>query len=147
MQVPAFWAEKRLPRWMHYGIASYCERFAKDPAPPEGGDPWVFRAFALQQLRAGGALDPLEQIYAVNIDPNDAAGSERHIHEAGLLIAFMLDGNCEPVANAHAALKKAFAAGEPTADAVQALQKALAENEAKLKAFAGYEAEASASAK
>lgn len=138
IQVPAFWGEKRLPRWMHYGIASYCERFSKDPAPPEGGDPWVFRAFALQQLRAAGALDPFDLIFAVNLDPNDSTGSERHIHEAGLLVSFMLDGNCEPVAKAHAELKKVFAAGGSTAEAVQALQKAIIDNEAALKTFAGY---------
>jgi hypothetical protein len=137
MQLGSFWTEKKLPRWMHYGAASYCERFMQDPHAKDG-DPWVFRAFALQQLRSAGPLDPLDTIYTVALDPNDADGSQRHIHEAGLLVSFILDGNCAPVSAAHDALKKAFASGGSTAEAVQGLQKALADNIEALNKFAGY---------
>jgi hypothetical protein len=138
MQVAAFWNEKKLPRWLHYGIASYCERYAKDPQAGEGGDPWAFRAWAIQNLRAGGELQPLEQIFAMNLDPNDPAGSVRRIHEAGLLVSFVLDGGCEPVSAAHEALKQALAAGEDTAEQVQTLQQALADHLDELKAYAKF---------
>jgi predicted secreted protein len=138
MQVAAFWNEKKLPRWLHYGIASYCERYAKDPQAGEGGDPWAFRAWAIQNLRAGGELQPLEQIFSMNLDPNDPAGSVRRIHEAGLLVSFVLDGGCEPVSAAHEALKQALAAGEDTAEQVQALQQALADHLDELKAYAKF---------
>jgi len=136
MQLGSFWTEKKLPRWMHYGAASYCERFL--PNPDKGGDAWMYRSFALQQLRSAGPLDPLESIYTVALDPNDAETSQRHIHEAGLLVSFILDGNCAPVSAAHEALKKAFASGGSTAETVQGLQKALADNTAALNKYAGY---------
>jgi hypothetical protein len=138
LQIGPFWAEKRLPRWLHYGAASYCERFMKDPLTAEKGDPWVYRAFALQQLRAAGPLDPFEQIFPVNLDANDASGSERRIHEAGLLVSFILDGNCAPVSAAHQELKTAFASGGSTAEAVDKLQKAIVDNAEALNKHAGY---------
>ncbi len=138
LQVQTFWQEKKIPKWLRYGIASYCERFCKDPAPQEGGDPWAFRAWALQNLRAGGELDPLEQIFLMNLDANDPAGSVRRIHEAGLLVSFILDGECQPVKQAHEAFKAALSEGKGTTEAAQALQKALEANLAELKAFAKY---------
>jgi hypothetical protein len=62
----------------------------------------------------------------------------RRIHEAGLLVSFLLDGDCEPVSAAHEALKQAFAAGEDTAEQVQALQQALVDHLDELKAYAKY---------
>ncbi len=35
----AFWCEKKIPRWLRYGAASYVERFQKDPRPPRAPIP------------------------------------------------------------------------------------------------------------
>jgi hypothetical protein len=138
LQIESFWNEKKLPRWFHYGLASYCERYAQDRSVGEGGDPWSFRAWAVQNLRSGGELEPLEQVFAMNLDPNDPAASVRRIHEAGLLVSFVLDGDCAPVKAAHEALVAAFAGGEDTAEQVQALQQALVDNLDQLKAYAKF---------
>ncbi len=138
LQVQTFWNEKKIPRWLRYGIASYCERFCKDPQAEEGGDPWAIRAWGLQNLRAGGELEPLEQVFLMNLDANDPAGSVRRIHEAGLLVAFMLDGDSQAVKQAHEGFKAALREGKGTSEAAQALQMALEANLTELKAFAKF---------
>lgn len=140
LQLNTFWAEKKIPRWLRYGVAAHVERYLRDPSVAVGAEgEWAFRNWACGEVRKGGALDPLEVIFTLNIDANDAAGSARRIQEAGLLVSFMLDGNCAPVSEAHAAFRKALMAGTGQAEAAQALQVKLAEHTAELKKYAGYE--------
>lgn len=136
LQAANFWAEKRIPKWLRYGIAAHCERFMKNPAPAEGADPFANRAWALKNLRAGGELGSLEDVFAMNIDPADITGSLRRIFVAGLLVSFMLDGENEAVREAHAAFKAAMVSGADTSEAAAALQKALTDNQEALKAYA-----------
>jgi len=129
----AFWNEKQIPRWLIYGAASYVERFYKDD---EGSDPWAIRAWAISNLKSGGKLDKLDDIFEFGITLEDIEGSTRMIHEAGLLVSFMLDGECQPVIEAHEEFKAALKSGEDVDKAVDKLQKALKKNEKKLKKFA-----------
>jgi len=135
-----FWNEKRIPRWMRYGAASYAERFLRNPEAAEGADPWTLRAFALGELKKGG-LRKLEEIFAFRPDVNNLDGTGRLYHEAGLLVAFLLDGapGDRTLAAKHEAFKKALqsAPKAEVAQAAGALQKALAENEPAIRAFAG----------
>jgi len=133
----AFWAEKRIPLWLRYGAASYVERYLEDKNAGDGGDPWGFRSWALDNVRNKGGLRPLDQIFAFNLSLDDLDGSTRLIQEAGLLVSFVMDGGCAPVREAHAALRRALVAGEPTAEAVAALQKAIADNQEALTEHAG----------
>lgn len=139
LQLNAFWEEKRIPRWLRYGIATHCERFLRDPvkAPGTEGE-WAFRDWAIGEVRKRGPLDPLEVIFALNLDSNDTDGSTKRMQEAGLLVSFMLDGGCAPVSQAHQAFRAALIAGEGHAEALQALQQAIVDHEAELKAYAGY---------
>ena len=57
--------------------------------------------------------------------------------ESGLVVAFMVDGNCAPVMAEHANLKKALVSGRLHPNHVKALTEALLAHEAELKAFAG----------
>lgn len=140
LQLNTFWSEKKIPRWLRYGVASYCERFLPSPDVAPGAEgQWGLRDWAVGQVRAGGELDPLEVIFALNLDANDPEGSQRRIHEAGLLVSFMLDGGCASVADAHAAFRAALLAGQGQPEAALALQTALAEHTTELKAYAGYE--------
>jgi hypothetical protein len=139
LQLNTFWTEKKIPRWLRYGIASYCERYLRDPSVAAGADgQWAFRDWAIGQVRAGGELDALEVIFGLAIDANDPGGSARRIQEAGLLVSFLLDGDCAPVKAAHAAFREALIAGKGQAEAATALQQALVEHTAELKAYAGY---------
>ena len=63
--------------------------------------------------------------------------SARLINEAGLLVAFMLDGKCAPVIEAHQRFKAAVKSGEGAKEAATALQTALTDNVAAINKFAG----------
>lgn len=140
LQLNTFWSEKKIPRWLRYGVASYCERYLRDPSKPVGAaDEWGIRDWAIGQVRGGGELDPLEVIFTLNIDANDPGGSARRIQEAGLLVSFMLEGGCAPVTAAHAAFRDALMKGAGQAESAQALQTALSEHTAEIKKYAGYE--------
>jgi hypothetical protein len=56
----------------------------------------------------------------------------------------MIDGNCPPVAAAHADFRTALMAGKEQAETAQALQTALAEHMPELKKYAGYPEEQAA---
>ena len=132
-----FWSEKRIPAWVRLGAASYVERYFVDREVPDGGDPLWARKWALANLARQGGLEPLEKVFACELDAADPATSGRRIAEAGLVVAFVLDGPCGLVADAHADWKQALAEGGDLAVATRALTAAIAANEAKLRAFAG----------
>lgn len=125
-----FWAEKRAPRWMRYGAASYVERYFEDPYEK---DPWWARKWAIGNLLQKGDLDPFAKIFEFRLDPSDDTG--RLISEAGLVVSFILDGKCPPVIGAHRKFKSLMRSGADTKEAVAELQKAL---EANREAFEAY---------
>ena len=79
----------------------------------------------------------LGDVLAFRLDPDDRDDALKLLIEAGLVVAFVVDGNCEPVVQQHAALKKALTAGRVQARHATALAEALAAHEAELRAFAG----------
>ncbi len=136
-----FWNEKKIPRWLRYGAASYVERFMKNPEAAEGSDPWVLRTFACSEIKKAGGLHKLDDIFAFRLDVNDIPGSSRLYQEAGLLVAYLLDGaeTDKELADKHAAFKTSLKSG-PKADVTAAgvaLQKTLAKHEKDIKTFAG----------
>jgi len=136
----AFWNEKKIPRWLRYGAASYVERFMKNPEAVEGSDPWVLRTFACAEIKKAGGLRKLDDIFAFRLDLQDIPGSSRLYNEAGLLVAYLIDGapGDKELAEKHAAFKTALKSGtkaEVTAAGV-ALQKSLAKHEKAIKTFA-----------
>ena len=136
----AFWAEKRIPRWMRYGAASYVERFMKMPAD-EGGNPWATREWSMADLKKKGGMRKLEDLFAFTLDLNDIDGSTRLYHEAGLVVSFLLDGadGNKKLATKHAAFKAALKATpfdrKALDEAVKDLQDELAKNEKDIRAF------------
>jgi hypothetical protein len=136
--VDPFWAEKRIPKWLRYGVAAYVERFFRDAAVGEDGNPWWARDWAFANLRAAGGVAPTEGLFALALDANDPAGSGQRIQQAGLLVSFMLDGGCQPVAEAHAAFRAALAQkGADTAPAARSLEAALVAHREQLVAWLG----------
>jgi hypothetical protein len=136
----AFRDEKRLPTWLWYGTASWCERYFRDAHAADGQDPWWPRAWALQNLRDRGGLGALEDVFAFEIDTNDPDGAALRIAQAGLLVAFALDGGSAPVAAAHARVRELLASGagrDEVSAAAAALERELARNEKALRRFAG----------
>jgi hypothetical protein len=132
----AFWAEKRIPRWLRYGAASYCERYFVEKDPGEGVDPRWARKWALENLASKGGLDPLERVFEFSLSLVNVEKSTQLVHDAGAVVAFLLDGGNRKVDAAHAAFRAALASGESTTKAVSNLQKALLESESAVQAFA-----------
>jgi hypothetical protein len=136
-----FWAEKKIPRWLRYGAASYVERYAKDPEAAEGADPWGLRQFAFGELKKAGGMRKIDDVFAFVLDINKLDDSGRLYHEAGLVVSFLLDGapGDKKLAEKHQAFQTALKSGskKDVAAAADALQKELAANEANIKKFAG----------
>lgn len=127
-----FWAEKAVPRWLFYGGASYVERFFKDEGK---NDPWWARTWSVSNIVSAGELDALDSIFEFGLSLDAIPESTRMINEAGLIVSFIMDGECAPVKAAHEAFKKALMAGEDTEETIKALQDSIIENKA---AFDGY---------
>lgn len=132
-----FWGEKKLPEWLRYGAASYAERYFVDQFVKTGGDPLWARAWSIQNIASRGGLRPLDQVFQTKLTVNDREGSEKLLNERGLIMAFMLDGNCAPVTAAHADLKEALRTGKDLPKAVEKLEKAIEKHETELRQFAG----------
>lgn len=137
----AFWSEKRVPRWLRYGAASYVERFMRDPEAAAGASPWGLRDFALAELKKSGGVRKLDELFAFKLDIGKLESSSRMYHEAGAVVAFLLDGATSDtkLAAHHESFKAALRSGErkAIADAVQALQRELVAREAAIRAFVG----------
>jgi hypothetical protein len=135
----AFWNEKKIPRWMHYGAASYAERFAKTNTG-DGGNPWQMREDSFKLLKTAGGLRKIEDIFTFALDINDIEGSGRLYQEAGLVVSFLLDGadGDKKLRQKHDAFKAALKSGvaKDIAEATEGLQKELGKNEKDMKKFA-----------
>ena len=136
-----FWGEKKIPRWLRYGAASYVERFMKNPEAAEGSDPWTFRAFACDEIKKGGGLRKLDDVFAFQLNVADIEGSSKLYHEAGLVVAYLLDGakGDKELAQDLSAFQKALQTGSKAdvTAAATALQKTLAKHENDIKKFGG----------
>lgn len=132
-----FWGEKKLPMWLHFGAASYVERFLIDPwAEGRGGSPTWLRDWSLQELAKQGGLGDLKAVMAFT-PAADAAANARFLLQSGLLVAFVLDGGEPAVMEKHAALKVALREGKGIRQAVSDLEAEIAAHEAELREFAG----------
>ena len=135
-----FWEEKRLPRWYRYGACSYTERYFNDITVKSGGDKQWAKKWSVGNIQAKGGLRQLKQIFEFNLDAGMGPDGAKLLNEAGLLVAFIQDGNCAPVTEANKAFLDAFRAGkdkkalDPLA---RALETAIQKNEAALKTWAG----------
>ena len=132
-----YWREKKLPAWFRYGVATYGERYYVDMSVPESdGGPYGMRGWSIGNILNKGGLDPLERIFAFELTIDDLTASSKLINQAGLLVAFILDGECKPVMAKHLALKEAIKSGENVEKAAKALEEAIVENESALRKFA-----------
>ncbi len=129
----AFWAEKPVPRWLYYGGAAYVDRFIIDK---QAEDPNWIRTWTASGLKKGGELDSLENILAFDLSLDRLEASTRLIFESGLVVAFILDGNCEEVVAKHNQYKAALTRKPEAAPAaMEELQAAVIANEKAFKAF------------
>lgn len=126
-----FWGEKRIPRWLRYGAASYCERYFEDPKAAEnGGDPMWSRTWALSNLT--GELDAVDRVIDLPLSLQDVPGSTRLLHQAGLVVHYLLNGEDRAVTKAHKAWRSALVSGERASTELADLEEALRKAESKI---------------
>jgi hypothetical protein len=131
----AYQAEKELPAWLRWGGAVYAERYFEDTtAAPENR--WWARRWSLDNLKKRGGLRDLSAVLAFRLDPDEREDALKLLIEAGLVVAFIVDGQCGPLIAEHAAFKQALASGGLQARHVTALTDALRAHEQELRAFA-----------
>jgi len=112
-----YWAEKRLPRWLHVGAAMYAERYFVERGQGVG-DPLEVRRWALENLARssnGAALD-LDEVFACELDPLEPERANRTLQRAGLVVAFLADGAEPSVEVARQALVAHLRASDQTRD-------------------------------
>ncbi|MFT5155292.1 MAG: hypothetical protein ACI841_005303, partial [Planctomycetota bacterium] len=130
-------SEKTLPEWLAFGIASYVERWYRDTNIQSGGDPFWVRKWSAETIKAGGGLRSVSQIIMFPFSANDPADSKQLMTEAGLLVAYMLDAEGEPLKKEFDAFRDAFNAGDLNPKVIKAMEKALEKHEEQITAFAG----------
>jgi hypothetical protein len=144
----AYWAEKRLPRWLHVGAAMYAERFFVDHAPGVADPLWVRRWAHENLARSGGATLALDEVFHCDLDPLQPELANRTMQRAGLVVAFLADGTEPEVEAARQVLVGHLRALDQTRDpvakrrhdaavrnAARDLERALRAKEASLAAF------------
>lgn len=137
----AFYAEKRIPAWFSYGAAAYAERYYRDNNVGIGGDPLWTRKWSAGNIRDRGGLRPLKQILEFDLTVDGGADSEKLINEAGLVVAFLLDGGNAAIAPKLGAFQEAIRSGKDrkgVGEAAKALEAEIMKQEAELKKFAGF---------
>ncbi|MDP6538047.1 MAG: hypothetical protein QF903_05625 [Planctomycetota bacterium] len=133
----AFYKEKKLPEWFRYGAAAYAERYFIDSLVAAGGKPHWAREWSIENIVSKGGLRPVRQILSTELSISDPNGSAKLINERGLVMAFILDGACEPVLERHKAIRDALAAGEKNLDKLfDALATELHKQTSELRKFA-----------
>lgn len=135
--VEAFWAEKRIPEWLRYGAAAYAERYYIDNLVKQGGNPYWMREWALSNLVARGGLRPLREVFDTRLSVDDVPGSEKLLSERGLVVAFVLDGECAPVVAAHQAFKQSMQDDKNIQKSLDELVAQILAHESELRTFAG----------
>ena len=94
------------------------------------------RTRSLENLKSRGGMRELSAVLAFRLDPDEREDALKLLLEAGLVVAFVVDGECAPVTEVHAAFKKSLASGQVGARHVTALTEAVVAHEQELRAFA-----------
>jgi hypothetical protein len=93
----------------------------------------------MQNIDRRGGLDPLAKILAFQPDQSMQADPDKAgkmASQCGLLISFVMHGNCQPVQEAHRAWREAFQSGGDIQKATVALFKAIEAHEAEFRKYA-----------
>lgn len=137
--VDKFYEEKRIAPVLRWGAAAYVERFFADRRVADGGDVYWTRKWAWKNILDKGGLEPLASILDFELvlgDPSASTMTSNLIAQAGLLVAFILSGEVQPVSEAHQAWREALVAGDDLRRPTKALFSALLDSEEAFREFA-----------
>ena len=140
MDPKVFWAEKKLPSWMRWGASAYAERYFVDTLVGVGGNSRWAREWSVSNIVGRGGLRSLKEIFECDVTFEGGPDSQKLINEVGLVMAFILDGECEPVKAKFKTLQEAIAEGKEARAitlAANAVQAEVEKHETELRKFAG----------
>jgi len=135
--VSRYLEEKKIPTWFRYGAVAYVERYFEDTLVGQGGDPWWVRKWSIESLK--GELAPLEQVFDLKISSEvegEYESSRKLVNQVGLVLAFVLDGGCQPLVELHGEMVEALKKGQDPGKILDKLRKEIEKHEEPLKAFA-----------
>jgi hypothetical protein len=136
----SFWAEKKLPAWVRWGAAAYAERYFIDTLVGVGGNSRWAPQWSVSNIVGRGGLRSLQEIFRCDVTVEGGSDSEKLINEVGLVMAFIVDGECAPVKAKFKALQDAIGEMKDARTitlASNALQAEVEKHEAELRKFAG----------
>ncbi|MFN0007461.1 MAG: hypothetical protein ACKVXR_06090 [Planctomycetota bacterium] len=136
----AFWAEKKLPAWVRWGAAAYAERYFLDTLVARGGNSRWAREWSVSNIVGRGGLRSLQEIFRCDVTFEGGSDSQKLINEIGLVMWFIVDGECAPVKAKFKTLQDAIRDGKDARTitlAANALQAEVEKHEAELRKFAG----------
>jgi len=126
---------RQLPEWIHFGVAAYTSRWFIDTSVGQGGNPNWAPQWSATNIRSQGNLDPLNTILEFQIAA-DNTNTNKLVNEAGLLVAFCVDGKDVAVTQKWNAVFDALRKGGDVQSAVGELRKTFLKSEDALRAFA-----------
>lgn len=135
-----FWDEKKLPAWVRWGAAGYAERYFVDTLVARGGNPQWAKEWSVKNLAGRGGLRPLKAVFECEITNEGGEDSQKLTSEVGLVMAFVVDGDCAPVKEKWKAVQEAMKSGKDAkgiGEAAKAVEAEVLKHEAELRKFAG----------
>ena len=136
----AFWEEKKLPAWLRWGASAYAERYFVDTLVGVGGNSKWAREWSVSNIVGRGGLRSLKDVFECDVTNEGGPDSQKLINEVGLVMAFIMDGECEPVKAKYKTLQEAILEGKEARAitlAANAVQAEVEKHEAELRKFAG----------
>ncbi len=126
---------RKLPEWIHWGVASYTSRWFVDSSVGQGGNARWAADWSAENIKTKGGLDPISTIleFAIAADNDNTI---KLVNEAGLLVAFCVDGKNVELTKQWNAVFEALRAQGDVETALKTLRRTLLQCEAEIRAFA-----------
>ena len=124
----------KFPRWFRWGAACYASRWFKDIEVKRGGDPYWARKWSASNLNSQGGLLDFDEVFDFEASGQNEQTS-RLINQAGLLVAYLVDGGDPEVTELHARLQETMEKRQDTGDIFDDIRKALGDREEQIRAF------------
>ena len=124
----------KFPRWFRWGAACYASRWFKDNQIKRGGDPYWARKWSASNLNAQGGLLDFDDVFDFEASGQNEE-TARLINQAGLMVAYLVDGGDPDLSRLHEDLKEAMEKRQDTTKVFAAIRSSLSERDEKIRAF------------
>lgn len=124
----------KIPRWFRWGAACYASRWFTDNTIKRGGDPYWARRWSASNLENQGGLLDFDEVFEFPASGQNE-NTSRLINQAGLLVAYLVDGRDSDVSKLLSQLQKALENRQDTEKIFDEIRNALADREEQVLAF------------